>query len=229
MSGPDPVPAPVLGSDHAVTLIGGGPVSAADLAACLDRAPGLVAADGGADRALALGRRPDAVIGDLDSLGDAARAELRDVLHPVNEQDSTDFEKCLIRTEAPLVLATGFLGARIDHALAVFNTLARHPARRCVIVSETDLAVLAPPRLALDLAEGTRVSLFPMCQVRGRDTGLVWPLEGIGFAPDGTSGTSNRARGPVTLAFDVPGMLLILPRACLDTLLAGLADAPGWP
>ena len=44
-------------------------------------------------------------------------------LHPIPEQDSTDFDKCLRHIAAPLVLGVGFLGGRVDHELAAFSTL----------------------------------------------------------------------------------------------------------
>lgn len=219
---------PVLSSDGPVVLVGGGPVTAADMAEARSLGQSVVAADGGADRALALGVRPDAVIGDLDSLSAEALSVLGDAVHAVTEQDSTDFEKCLTRIAAPLVIAVGFGGARLDHALAVFNTLARCPDRRCVVLAEREVIVLAPPRITVDLAAGTRVSLFPMVSVAGRSTGLRWPIDGIGFAPGGVIGTSNIADGPVDLAFDAPGMLLMLPRRCVGAVLAGLKAAPGW-
>ncbi len=222
--------APVLCSDTAVTLIGGGPASAAEIAVARGHAPRTVAADGGADRALSAGVMPEAVIGDMDSISAAARAALpQGVLHPVAEQDSTDFEKCLSRIEAPLILAVGAAAGRLDHALAAFNTLVRWPARRCVILGPADLVLLAPPRLSLALERGTAVSLFPMAAVRGESSGLTWPIGGIDFAPDGPIGTSNRAEGAVRLSFAAPRMLLILPVSALAAVLEGLATAPRWP
>jgi thiamine pyrophosphokinase len=85
-----------------------------------------------------------------------------------------------------------------------------------------------PPRLAIDLPPGTRVSLFPMAPVTGRSEGLRWPIAGIPFAPAGRIGTSNEATGPVRLAMDGPGMIAVLPARALDALLAaeGLLAAP---
>ena len=201
-----------------VTLVGGGPVAADDLALALDLAPGLVAADGGADRVLAAGHVPDAVIGDFDSISDAARRAIpADLLHPVAEQDSTDFEKCLTRIAAPFVVAVGFSGGRLDHALAAMNVLARHPAPPVLLLSDQDVALRCPAHLALDLPVGTRLSLFPMGAVSGCSRGLEWPIDGIGFAPDGRIGTSNRVTGPVGLEIDGP-MLLILPRKFIQPL-----------
>ncbi len=222
-------PAPALVRDGAVTLVGGAPFAGGDLRAALARAPTLAAADSGADRARALGLEPEIVIGDMDSLSPEGRAALGDRVLPIPEQDSTDFEKCLTRIAAPLVLAVGFAGARLDHALAVFNTLARCPDRRCVVLGDGDAATLCPPRIALDLDPGTRVSLFPMAPVTGRSAGLTWPIDGIAFAPGGAIGTSNRATGPVRLEMDAPGMLLMVPPGARDALLAGLDAAPRWP
>ena len=213
----------VLRTREAVTLVGGGPVAAEALAECLERAPATVAADSGAGRLLRAGVMPDAVIGDLDSIAPADRAAVPSGrVHHVPEQDSTDFEKALSRIEAPLVLAVGFLGGRADHALAALSVLARGVGPPCVLVSATDAVAHAPRRLALDVAPGTRMSLFPMAPVRGRSEGLRWPIEGIAFAPSGRVGTSNEASGPVRLELDGPGMLVLVPRDALDALIAGL-------
>ncbi|MEL7027193.1 MAG: thiamine diphosphokinase [Pseudomonadota bacterium] len=210
-------------SDRPVLLIG--PVSV-EREVFLDRLTPetlVVAADGGADQALSMGVVPDFVIGDFDSYSGDARIP-NDRRYPVAEQDSTDFEKCLARIEAPLVLAMGFLGRRIDHGLAVMSVLARFPAGTCILVSHDDVVVHCPNRIELDLAAETRVSLFPMAAVRGWSTGLNWPIEGIDFAPNGAIGTSNHATGPIQITMEGPGMLLILPPHALPKLEAALQN-----
>ncbi len=213
-------------SPRGVTLVGGGPVSARDLRRALARAPLAVAADSGADRLLAAGVMPDAVIGDMDSISDRARAAIpADRLHPVTEQATTDFDKALRSIAAPFVLALGFNGARTDHGLAVLNTLIRHSGRACLVLGPKDVAFAAPPgALDLRLRPGDVVSLFPFAPVTGRSQGLHWPIEGLNFAPDGMIGTSNRASAAqVRLEFDGPGMVVILPRRRLDAALAALS------
>jgi thiamine pyrophosphokinase len=220
--------APIVVSTVGVTLVGGAPTTPRALGAALRLAPCLVAADGGADRALAAGVMPRAVIGDFDSISPAGRAALpSDRLHPISEQETTDFDKALRSVVAPFVLALGFAGARIDHGLAVFNTLVRHPGRRCLVLGGQDAVFLCPPAITLNLRPGDRLSLFPMGPVSGRSTGLRWPVDGLEFAPDGLIGTSNMVADPVvTLSFDAPRMLVILPRARLRSALAALV--PGW-
>ncbi len=210
-----------------ITLIGSGDADAATIASALALAPVVVAADGGAVAALAAGVVPRAVIGDLDSLPEAIRAQLDPAtVHPVPEQDSTDFEKCLQRLRAPLILAIGFTGDRMDHQLAALSALVRYPAQRCIVIAPGQIAFLCPPVLSLPVEAGTLVSLYPLGAVRGTSDGLQWPIAGLDFAPDGRVGTSNCATGPVTLTFDAARMLVILPRQTLPMAVAALLAAP---
>ncbi len=207
-----------------VTLIGGGALGVDDLETALALAPDLIAADGGAAAALAAGHMPEAVIGDFDSLSRADSGRIPPGrLFPIREQDSTDFDKAMRSISAPLVLAVGFLGARVDHQLAAFNVLARYPERPCILLGPRELVFHTPPRLALDLVPGSIVSLFPMRAVTGRSHGLEWPIDGLELAPDGRVGTSNRALGVVQIEADGPGLLTIVPRTALGAVTRALA------
>jgi thiamine pyrophosphokinase len=210
-----------------VTLVGGGAVSARDYRTALALAPCVVAADSGADKILRLGGdAPQAVIGDMDSISPRARAAYAQVLHHIPNQDSTDFDKALGAIEAPFVLGLGFMGARMDHGLAVLSGLLRRPDVPCILLGGRDVIFLAPLDMTLHLPRGARVSLFPMGAVTGRSTGLKWAIDGIAFAPDGVIGTSNCALGPksvpLRLRFSARKMLVILPRAHLAAAMAGL-------
>jgi thiamine pyrophosphokinase len=217
----------IVRENEAITLIGGAQVARADLDAAIRLAPMVVAADGGADTALAAGIAPRAVIGDFDSISAAARARLpADILHFIDDQDTTDFEKCLTHIEAPLIIGLGFTGDRLDHQMAACNALVRHAERRCVLLGAHDLTFLCPPVLNLSLAPGCRVSLFPMGAVEGVSDGLEWPIGGINFAPDGRIGSSNRTVGPLNLSVTAPKMLVILPAATLGIVARALATTP---
>ena len=222
----------IIDSAEGMTLLGGGEIGTGDLKEALSLAPALVAADSGAAAALALGQMPRAVIGDMDSLSAADQGRLAPgVLHPVPEQDSTDFEKVLDRVRAPFAIGLGFLGHRVDHQLANFSALVQRPAARCLLVGPRDVVFAAPPACALDLVPDTRLSLYPLAPVTGGSEGLRWPIAGLAFAPDGRVGTSNRVAhgGAVRLRFDAPGMLVILPRSALRPALAAIRAAPPWP
>jgi thiamine pyrophosphokinase len=169
---------------------------------------------------------PEAVIGDFDSISGAARAKIPlEKQHLVPDQSTTDFDKALRSITAPFVLALGFAGARLDHGLAAMHSLVSHPEQRCILLGPSDLAFAAPPRLALSLGVGEPLSLFPMAPVTGRSEGLEWPIAGLAFSPAGQIGTSNRVVARrVTLEFDAPGMLVILPRRRLDAAIRALAS-----
>lgn len=221
---------PIVSSVHPITLMGGLDPAPGDLSAALTWGEGVVCADGGANHALWAEVDPLAVIGDMDSISNTARATFQDVLHPVTEQDSTDFDKALRHIEAPLVLGVGFSGARLDHELGSMNVLVRHAARRCILIGAETIVMLCPPQITLDVPEGTAVSLFPMNEVNCESAGLQWPTNGLRFAPDSRIGTLNRATGAVTLTPDAPKLLLILPRETLDlTVRSILGSDAKWP
>lgn len=230
---------PIVHDTSPVLLVGGGKhrKSALTQLCGLLGAPGkgacaqLVAADSGADFLLRRGLVPDWVIGDLDSISAAALTKLSAArIHKVNEQESTDFEKCLSRIAAPLVLGAGFLGGRLDHTLAAFHTLAALAERRCILIGARDIVFLAPPEITLALAPGTRVSLFPLGPVQATARGLRWPVEALDFDPLQQIGTSNSALGPVRLSCAAARLLVILPRSALGPALAGFSGcAAGWP
>ncbi len=217
----------IVHTSEPVTLIGGAQVSRTDLAAAQAIAPCVVAADGGADAALAQGMMPDAVIGDFDSISADAQARIpAERLHKIAEQESTDFDKCLRNIEAPLIVGVGFCGARISHQLAACNTLVRHPVQRCLLIGSFDLVFLCPPSLKLDLPNECPVSLFPMGAVEGVSDGLKWPIAGLNFAPDGQTGASNCAKGTVHLSLTAPKMLVMVPKEHLAIVAEALLAAP---
>lgn len=215
----------LVDSPGPVTLIGGGPIPPGALDRALALAPTAVAADGGGDVALPAGHRLTAVIGDMDSLGDAGALRAQGVaLHAIAEQETTDLEKCLYSLAAPLTLGVGFLGGRGDHHLAALNALVRAAPRPVILIGPEDVVFACPPDFALALAPGARVSLFALRPVRGLGSeGLRWPIAGLDFAPDGRTGVSNAALGGTTrLRLDGWGALAILPLEALEAVAARL-------
>jgi len=133
--------------------------------------------------------------------------------------------------QAPLVLGAGFLGRRLDHQLAVLNTLVTYQDRACVLFGEHEVVFHAPPKISLAIAPGDIVSLFPLARVTGRSNGLEWPIEDLILEPNGQVGTSNRALSEVELHMDGPGLLVMVPRNALDQVMqAFLSGQTGlWP
>ena len=216
--------------DEGATILGAGNARREDIADALGIAPRLVAADGGAAKALEFGFPVDAVIGDMDSITqDALNAVPEYSRHAVAEQHSTDFEKCLTRICAPLIVATGVTAPRLDHGLAALNAISKHRHKRVIILSGADACFHVPPRIALPMAIGERLSLFPLCETTGSSKGLKWPIDGIGFSPTGQIGTSNEAVAEVVdLSFERPGMLVFVCRKWIAEVANALRRSSFW-
>jgi len=208
-----------------ITIIAAGRSRSKQITKSLEFAPFLLAADGGAKKALKYGTVPDAIIGDFDSMKLADLPIDPERFYQIFEQDSTDFEKCLYSLDAPFVIAHGVTGSRLDHSLAAMTAICKFRNVALIVVSGKDIIFLCPSELSLTLPKGTRLSLFPMGEVSGTAQGLEYPIDGIKFAPDGLIGTSNRTKGGVTtLGFDAPRMLVILPWKHLGIAVSALSS-----
>jgi thiamine pyrophosphokinase len=189
----------------------------------------VVAADGGAAGAVAMGMRPDLVVGDADSVDPALVARLGAEGAVVEtspaEKDETDTELALLaalrRGATELVLVGALGGPRLDHALANVWLLA-HPGlagRRATILEPTiRLLVLRAPAgdggpvtARLDGPVGSVVSLIPMADVAGvTTTGLRYPLEDEPLPAGPARGISNVRTDPSAAVSVRRGLLLIL-------------------
>lgn len=216
----------IVSSSGVVCLIGGSSVEGTDIADLLPLVTDLVAADGGADHLLVAGLTPAAVIGDMDSITQAAKTEFAGRMHHVAEQESTDFEKALSRINAAGIIALGFTGGRMDHALAVLNVLARHRTRPVLLLDGSDVSFVVPDApIALDLPENTRISLMPLSDTVVTATGLRWPLDSAQMHPAGMTSSSNAVAAPrVKIAAQGP-VLITLPRIHLPQALKAVFPA----
>ncbi|MDX8348284.1 thiamine diphosphokinase [Cognatiyoonia sp. IB215446] len=216
----------IVSSDSPVCFVGGGDIGNASLAADFPSVSGFVGVDGGADHLLAARISPVAVIGDFDSLSDRARATFSDILCHVAEQETTDFEKALMRVAAPSIYAVGFTGGRIDHTLGVLNVMARYADRRVLLVDDEDVSLVVANSLeGLVLPEGTRISLMPLDKATVSATGLRWPLDEFAMHPAGrTSGSNAATGGPISIQTNGP-LLVTLPRAHLGSAVTAIAHA----
>jgi thiamine pyrophosphokinase len=164
----------------------------------------VVAADGGARHAPALGVTLDRWVGDGDSLDGPALAALAAAGVPLErarpDKDETDTELAILaalRLGAEGVVILGALGGRIDHALANIGLLSM-PAlagRSAVILDAgSRLSLLVGPgTAALVGRRGDLVSLLPVGDaVEGVTTsGLVYPLDDEPLPAGTPRGLSN--------------------------------------
>ena len=199
-----------------VLVFANGELAAGDWVwATLARAEVVIAADGGLRHLLALARRPDVLIGDLDSLPPGIVAETAPevagaIVRYPREKDETDLELALLyavdRYPEAEVIILGGTGGRLDHLLANVLILA-HPRLRgrpirflddrqsawLVAADAAPGAAGAPGATTIAGAPGDIVSLLPLggpAHVTAT-SGLRWPLrdEWLAFGP--ARGVSN--------------------------------------
>lgn len=223
----DPAEQRLLNFDRPLAIVGGGHVDPDLLRQLVARDVALVAADGGADALDAAGLVPQAILGDLDSLADRQGWESRTRVIHIPEQITTDFQKALYSTQAPVTLALGMTGKRLDHTLAALSAL--HEAatrRRVILVDEEDVALAMSGPFAFMAAPQERVSIHPLTPVVfERTEGLVYPMNDLLLHPTGRLGTSNAAIGGRVeiVPRDGTPWLLILGRDRLWDLVAAFA------
>lgn len=192
----------------------------AELVRVVRAAPLVVAADGGANHLARIGVRPEAVVGDLDSVRVETRrwlGEERMVL--VAEQDTTDLHKALdwaVRGRgATRVTVLAALGGRADHALENLAVVARWSPRAAIAVRESGLlAIPVSDRIALATTPEQTVSLLPLGRCGGVTTrGLHWELTGEPLELLGRTSVSNRARGDSIEVAVAGGALIVFLHA----------------
>ena len=183
----------------------------------------IVAADGGARHCLALGLTPALLIGDMDSLPEAARRRLQTagtVVHRFPEaKDQTDLELALThvaRHGADEILVAGALGARWDHSLANL-VLGLSPILAQATLTfddgETSIAFLhAGQTRTLRGRTGDLVSLIPLNgNAEGVETrGLHYPLSHETLAFGSTRGVSNLLEAEEASVSTASGSLVCL-------------------
>ena len=216
--------------DKPVILIGGGDLNRPLFDEMTSRGYPLVAADGGANALSDGDPVPDLIIGDLDSLADRASWQDKTNVIEVSEQDTTDFEKCLIATSAPLYLGFGFLGKRFDHSLAALHVLAKYAGnKRIVLIGADDIVFVPANPFEATLEIGSRFSVYPVCPVTFEaSSGLKYPLDGLTLAPGAAIGTSNEViESPVRVvpaAASSGQYALVLPISALPKIISDIAS-----
>lgn len=187
-----------------VVVVASGDLDEGD-ASLLDAADLVIAADGGAESLDRLGRRPDVLVGDLDSTDAAlvrrlAAAGTRVHRHPA-DKEASDTELALEVATAAGATAVVLLGAagglRLDHELANLLLLA-DPALagrdvRLVHRGSEVGVVRSGERAVLGAGPGDLVSLLPIGgDATGVTTqGLRWPLEAATLRLGRSRGLSN--------------------------------------
>ena len=171
-------------------------------------------------------RRPDVVVGDMDSLSEKTAERFRDIAVKIDEQETNDQSKAFhyILEHFPDVDTIHILGAtgkREDHTIGNLSLLMeyaremrRQDCGRTVsvdIVSDWSTAFAITDTCTLDVGEGRSVSIIcPDNSLNIKSEGLVWPTDNVVF-DNLWQATLNRASADrISLTFSHPSIALII-------------------
>ena len=171
-------------------------------------------------------RRPDVVVGDMDSLSKKTAERFRDIAVKIDEQETNDQSKAFhyILEHFPDVDTIHILGAtgkREDHTIGNLSLLMeyaremrRQDCGRTVsvdIVSDWSTAFAITDSCTLDVGEGRSVSIIcPDNSLNIKSEGLVWPTDNVVF-DNLWQTTLNRASADrISLTFSHPSIALII-------------------
>jgi thiamine pyrophosphokinase len=202
-------------SRRALIIANGEMPDAAFLRSQLEPETLVVCADGGANTARELGIRPDAIVGDLDSVLPETLAHFQDVpVHVDRAEDATDLEKCVawtIAQDRDEIVITGALGQRLDHAVGNLGVLPKfHRQATIRIVDVCGTLSYIGREVRFDANTGDVVSLIPLNRCEGITTsGLRYALDGEALELGTREGTSNVVTStPVTIRVERGHLLL---------------------
>ena len=183
----------------------------------------IICADGGTRHALALGLKPDLIIGDMDSADSEALRSFQEdgvevELFP-QDKNETDLELAInraIELNPEQIVIVAALGGRLDQTLANITLLA--DPRLSTLDVRLDDGVeeifLCRDRAEVDGKSGDIVSLIPwqgsVTQVETDN--LKWALQKETLYPDKTRGISNEMLGDMASVAIGSGLLLIVHR-----------------
>jgi len=182
----------------------------------------VIAADGGLHHLRALGRRPDVLIGDLDSVEPSASDELQSsaaelIVHP-KDKDASDLELALqyaVANHDEEILIFGGLGGRLDQLLAnvLLLTQPHWQGRAIYIVEEHQRAWIITA--GSQRFEGDVGDLFSMLPLDGdahirRTDGLQWQLQDESLIYGQSRGISNILTADTVVVEVQSGILLCI-------------------
>lgn len=198
-------------------LVCNGSIDTKQLYSNISKSDFLVAVDGGANKLVKTGFVPDVIIGDMDSINNAALKKFRQckfVKFPA-EKDKLDLELaldyCIGRGLRETVIL-GAIGSRADMSLTNVFVLSALPANvnARIIHENQEIFIVPKKKFSIKGVPGERISLFPLSgEVKGLTLrGLRYGLDNYNLRFGIGRGISNEFKSKKTEISFKSGTLL---------------------
>ena len=171
----------------------------------------VVCCDGAANRFVAEGGTPTAIIGDGDSLSEEVREKCAHLIHQVAEQETNDLTKAVeyVRTKgATEICILGATGLRECHTLGNISLLMSYYRLGLNVRMLTDHCEIIPSSgtITLPSFQGQQVSIINMNARNFSSVGLKYPIYDF---QEWWQGTLNEALAP-SITIQAEGEFLVL-------------------
>ncbi|MBQ5704008.1 MAG: thiamine diphosphokinase [Alistipes sp.] len=166
---------------EAVILAGGDYPTASVPLALLRQAPYVVCCDGAAGEYIARSNRPDAIVGDGDSLSQELKSQLSEIIHINPDQETNDQTKAVNFLKSKgfnHIAIVGATGKREDHTMGNISLLAEYRRQGLNVRIYTDYGVFVACSGTEIFAckKGQAVSIFNISAKNLSAEGLQYPI-----------------------------------------------------
>lgn len=158
----------------------------------------LICADGGANTALKLKLEPDFIIGDLDSISNAAFKKFSKTSNVIKyrRQNDTDVEKCLkfaIKNKFEATLLIGATGDRLDHTFCNLGIVLKFIEKISItLLAENSFLKPHKGNITLKSFPGETISVYGFNrQTKITSKGLKYQLKNVALPFGERESTSN--------------------------------------
>lgn len=148
--------------------------------AYIEEAQYIVCCDGAANDFIANGGKPDAIVGDCDSISPENRIRFANILHINPDQETNDLTKSVqfcVRNGRTDIVIVGGTGKREDHTLGNISLLAEY-LEIANVKMVTNYGMFTPIKTTTNFESyaGQQVSLFCIDRAPLTTRGLKYPL-----------------------------------------------------
>jgi thiamine pyrophosphokinase len=202
---------------QALILANGDAPNKSRLLSLLGQCQLFVCADGGANTALKFGLKPDAIVGDMDSIHAETLAKFQHIpRYEHTDENSTDLEKAIAWTigqQYTHIIVVGATGKRLDHTVGNLGVLVKfYPDALIRLMDDRGEVCFVGREYTFEAPVRSLVSLIPLTRCEGITTkGLEYALDNEALELGIREGTSNVVMAnPVVISVKRGNLLLYL-------------------
>ena len=177
----------------------------------------IVCCDGSTEKLLNSGLKPNAIVGDMDSLPENLQQKYASIIHKDSEQEHNDLTKAILfslKQEPTSIAIIGATGIREDHTIGNISLLSHYKTLTNIPIElYTDTGKFFPisKSAAIDAPLGSKVSIFSLdTSIHIVSEGLRYPLDNVVFDSWWKATLNETTQNPFKLTFEQGRVILYL-------------------